>query len=246
MLGGNVLRTFLWKVFFTFSERLCWSNHHKHQGIFGEHLNSNDPYFAHHPQFMLTIFNFIYFRFIGSVRVQIPAMSPLGVQPTHPSPSRDESNPWTSSGVNDPAPGSPVDHEEAVGTRTLKRIEVSSCASYQLHASFNLSLRLLWIHLSEKGNNLTHLEVTQPLSLPPNPPVAHFTTDCFMFYVEQCWTCKLHVKTFLECSKKVIKTFCKRYGWTLWASLSLGLFFNLVLKTGPFLKHAHIDMEIME
>ena len=60
MLDGNVLGTFLWKVFLLFSECLCGSFPHNCQGIFTDHLTSGYPIFAHHPQFMQTIFNLIY------------------------------------------------------------------------------------------------------------------------------------------------------------------------------------------
>ena len=43
-LGGNVLGTFLWKVFLMFSECLCSLFAHKHQGIFEEYLTSNYPF----------------------------------------------------------------------------------------------------------------------------------------------------------------------------------------------------------
>ena len=59
-LGGSVLGTFLWKVFFTFSECLCGLYPHWHQGIFTDNLTSS--IFCKYTRFMQTIFNFIYFR----------------------------------------------------------------------------------------------------------------------------------------------------------------------------------------
>ena len=50
---GNVLGTVLWKVFLTFSKRLCGSFSHKNQGIFTENLISDYPFLPmHHPEFM--------------------------------------------------------------------------------------------------------------------------------------------------------------------------------------------------
>ena len=56
--------TFLWKISSTFSERLCASFPHKHQGIFTDHLTSDYPNFTHHPQYLLTIFNFMCFKLL--------------------------------------------------------------------------------------------------------------------------------------------------------------------------------------
>ena len=55
-------KLFLWKVFLTFSERLCGSFPHKNQGIFTDHMTSDNPIFTNHPKFMQSIFNFIYFK----------------------------------------------------------------------------------------------------------------------------------------------------------------------------------------
>ena len=60
--GGNVLGTFLWKVFLTFYDRLFGLFLHHHHEIFTEHLTQDYPSFALHPQFIQTILNFIYLR----------------------------------------------------------------------------------------------------------------------------------------------------------------------------------------